>query len=68
MKIEQEFSEPEHVKDRRSYRVRIEGKGGEVIQIVEQMDGGFCIRAPLRSMSIQPIALDAVVVSVKELP
>lgn len=34
MKIEQQHSEPESVVDREPYRIRIEGKEGQAIEIV----------------------------------
>lgn len=63
MKVEQQFSDPDHVKDRRAYRVRIEGRDGQVIEIVEQMGGGFSIAAELGGpIVVQPIDFSKVIV------
>jgi hypothetical protein len=61
MKIEQQFSDPEHVQDRQPYRLRIEGKDGQVIEIVEQMGGGFSI-ASGRPLIVLPIMINQIVV------
>lgn len=67
MKIHQEHSEPEHVKDRSPYRIRIEGKDGQIIEIVEQMNGGFYI-AGLTSLNAQlaitPLGMNAIILKV----
>ena len=44
MKVTETHSEPETVADRQPYRVRIESKHGEVIEITELEAGGFVIR------------------------
>lgn len=66
MKVHAEYFEPECIKDRKPYRLRIEGKNGEAIEVVEQMGGGFLVSvvAPLLSarMEIQPISGNAIIV------
>jgi len=65
-----EFSEPERVnKDREPYRVQIIGKDGQVIEIVEQMGGGFTIRG-MNGLSskvhIMPMAFNAIFIRVEK--
>jgi len=55
VKLHAEYSEPEYVKDRQPYRIRIEGKDGQVIEIVEQLGGGFSVSTMNDMMAIMPI-------------
>lgn len=68
MTIIETHSEPETVKGRKPYRIRIEGSNGDAIEVVEQMTGGFAITA-VRNMGeqlvIKPIAHNRVVIEVK---
>ena len=64
MKIFSQFSDPEHVIGREPYRLHIEGKDGQFIEIVEQMDGGFSISS-LRALTVIPITPNQIVVKAK---
>lgn len=66
MKVEQQFSDPEYVTDRRPYRLRIEGKDGQAIEIVEQMGGGFLITSVTSMLSsslvVYPVADNKIII------
>ena len=63
MKVEAQHSEPEHVKDREPYRLRIEGRDGQSIEIVEQLTGGFLIAAvSMRRLVIEPTSGNSIIV------
>lgn len=68
MKLLQQFSEPEHVVDRQPYRIRIDGKDGSAIEIVEQLTGGFCIIA-VRNMGeqlvVKPLGHNKIIIEIK---
>ena len=68
MKIDQHHSEPDHVKDREPYRIRIEGKDGQAIEIIEQTRGGFSVTAVTKINSkivITPLGMNSIFVEVK---
>lgn len=67
MRVFAEYSEPEHVKDRQAYRLRIEGKNGQAIEVVEQMEGGFLVASVAlgSKLVIRPISGNAIIVESK---
>jgi hypothetical protein len=51
-----------------AYRVRVIGRKGQVIEVVEQMDGSFAITAATSigcKLTVEPIAHNAIIVGVK---
>lgn len=68
MKVIETHSEPSTVKDRKPYRVRIEGRNGDAIEIMEQMNGGFAITAAstlTAELLIVPITRSLIIVRTK---
>jgi hypothetical protein len=63
-----DYQLPAH-SDRDAYRIRIDGKNGSAIEIVEQLTGGFLI-TEISSfgacIAVSPVAANAVIVSMRK--
>jgi hypothetical protein len=67
MLVTQLFSESETNRNRQPYQIRIEGVDGrefEIVEIVEQLGGGFTLTTVPR-IEIQPCAANSIVIRVK---
>lgn len=69
MKVHETHSEPSWVATREPYRLRIEGRNGEVIEITEHTTGGFRISSSATfsgsRLVVWPDGRDAIMLEVK---
>ena len=68
MKVIETHSEPASVKDRQPYRLRIEGRHGEAIEITELTAGGFTITGVTQlnnKLAIWPVGSNSIIIEVK---